>query len=833
VALELTSKTTRLIVESESRLSLTNVGTALAMTKLGAQGVPGPSMEWRGAWSSSASYAYRDAVSYGGASYVALLPNSNATPGVSSSWQLLAAKGDTGSAGATGPAGSTGAAGPAGPTGAAGPKGDTGSAGATGSTGPKGDTGDTGVVSASAPLAYDSGTKSLSISIAQSDVSGLTSALSGKQSTTDKNQPNGYAGLDASGLLPSSAVPPLAITSTFVVTNASDLLSLSAQEGDVGVVTSASETYIRNAGTSGTLSDWTKLRTPPDSVTSVNGQTGTVLLTSGDVGAAASSHSHAIGDLPVASSGTSSSTQVVRADDSRLSNSRTPTSHASSHATAGSDAIAPSSIGAASTSAANTFTAAQEVTTSGVVSTILFTLSKIGEAVKRFTITAAGVLSWSDGTNAADVTLYKDGSAARLRTSGSFEIDGNAGGAGLMVRNSNGAWLRGSTTGGSALFVGVAGDAASARFTVDNSGRHLWGDGTVVPADTSLQRTAAGTLQTLGRFDAARLVVTPVPFPATLTIPVSGTTGTLAAGTYFYAVTSLDARGIESVPVVTSVTITAGQIPSLTWTAVSGTTGYRVYRNSSANAATFGASSFLRSVASGTVTTTDDGATALTTGTPTFGTVSLPNARVILGGTTPASAQDGSTPAGGIEFDLSGVSGSSKRMGLSANPTGNLPRPIVTAVYDGSRLDTWLGPNVGTSTVRETVLAAATYGYVTLANAIHLPYRTQSTTTAYSLEAKDHTFDARHTSGTLPVTLPPAGFVSAPTTAQGSGALSAAGQAGGPASGRVYVVKNSGTGVTTITGQSGQLIDGQTTITLSQQYQSVTLQSTGTGWIIL
>jgi hypothetical protein len=63
--------------------------------------------------------------------------------------------------------------------------------------------------------------------------------------------------------------------------------------------------------------------------------------------------------------------------------------------------------------------------------------------------------------------------------------------------------------------------------------------------------------------------------------------------------------------------------------------------------------------------------------------------------------------------------------------------------------------------------------------------------------------------------------------------LSAAGQAGGPASGRVYVVKNSGTGVTTITGQSGQLIDGQTTITLSQQYQSVTLQSTGTGWIIL
>ncbi len=64
-------------------------------------------------------------------------------------------------------------------------------------------------------------------------------------------------------------------------------------------------------------------------------------------GKANTSHTHAIGDLPVASSGTSNTTQVVRADDSRLSNSRTPTAHASTHATAGSDPIAPADIGAA------------------------------------------------------------------------------------------------------------------------------------------------------------------------------------------------------------------------------------------------------------------------------------------------------------------------------------------------------------------------------------------------------------------------------------------------------------------------------------------------------
>ena len=39
------------------------------------------------------------------------------------------------------------------------------------------------------------------------------------------------------------------------------------------------------------------------------------------------SHTHAVGDLPVATDGESNSAKIVRADDSRLSNARTPTSH--------------------------------------------------------------------------------------------------------------------------------------------------------------------------------------------------------------------------------------------------------------------------------------------------------------------------------------------------------------------------------------------------------------------------------------------------------------------------------------------------------------------------
>lgn len=67
-----------------------------------------------------------------------------------------------GTAGIQGPQGPTGATGA---TGATGPAGATGATGATGPQGPKGDTGDSGVAYATSPLAYDSGTKTISIDL--------------------------------------------------------------------------------------------------------------------------------------------------------------------------------------------------------------------------------------------------------------------------------------------------------------------------------------------------------------------------------------------------------------------------------------------------------------------------------------------------------------------------------------------------------------------------------------------------------------------------------------------------------------------------------------------
>jgi hypothetical protein len=50
--------------------------------------------------------------------------------------------------------------------------------------------------------------------------------------------------------------------------------------------------------------------------------------------------------------------------------------------------------------------------------------------------------------------------------------------------------------------------------------------------------------------------------------------------------------------------------------------------------------------------------------------------------------------------------------------------------------------------------------------------------------------------------------------------------------GRVYNIKNTGTGVITVATTSSQLIDDVTTITL-EQWEDLTVQSTNAGWIII
>lgn len=110
-----------------------------------------------------------------------------------------------------------------------------------------------------------------------------TGTLPGVELSSNKNVANGYAGLDASGLINSAQLPALAITSTTVVANPAEQLALNAQEGDIAIRSDENQNYIHNGGVTGTLSDWTLLLTPTDTVLSVNGQTGVVSLASTDL----------------------------------------------------------------------------------------------------------------------------------------------------------------------------------------------------------------------------------------------------------------------------------------------------------------------------------------------------------------------------------------------------------------------------------------------------------------------------------------------------------------------------------------------------------------------
>lgn len=102
--------------------------------------------------------------------------------------------------------------------------------------------------------------------------------------SSEKGAANGVATLNASGKLPNSQVPAIAITDTFVVASQAAMLALStAETGDVAVRTDEGKSYILAGADYSVLGDWQELLTPVSPVQSVNGQTGTVVLDSDDI----------------------------------------------------------------------------------------------------------------------------------------------------------------------------------------------------------------------------------------------------------------------------------------------------------------------------------------------------------------------------------------------------------------------------------------------------------------------------------------------------------------------------------------------------------------------
>ena len=105
-----------------------------------------------------------------------------------------------------------------------------------------------------------------------------------KLNATLKGAVNGLAELGADGKIPSAQLPAIAITDTFVVASQAAMLALSSAEvGDVAVRTDLNKSFILKEAGYGTLGNWQELLTPTDSVFSVNGQVGTVVLDTDDL----------------------------------------------------------------------------------------------------------------------------------------------------------------------------------------------------------------------------------------------------------------------------------------------------------------------------------------------------------------------------------------------------------------------------------------------------------------------------------------------------------------------------------------------------------------------
>lgn len=125
------------------------------------------------------------------------------------------------------------------------------------------------------------------VTVAESQVTGLSAALAAKIPATEKASAGGVATLDAGGKIPSAQLSALAISEVFSVASQAAMLALTAQRGDLAIRTDLDPdgVFILTTDAPGTLADWVQI-TAPGAVVSVNGQTGVVSLVKADVGLA-------------------------------------------------------------------------------------------------------------------------------------------------------------------------------------------------------------------------------------------------------------------------------------------------------------------------------------------------------------------------------------------------------------------------------------------------------------------------------------------------------------------------------------------------------------------
>lgn len=85
------------------------------------------------------------------------------------------------------------------------------------------------------------------------------------------------------GYIDGSIIPAIAIMDIFEISSESAMLATTAQQGDIAVRSDINKTFILKQSPASTLSNWVELKTPTDTVLSVNGQTGVITLTTSNI----------------------------------------------------------------------------------------------------------------------------------------------------------------------------------------------------------------------------------------------------------------------------------------------------------------------------------------------------------------------------------------------------------------------------------------------------------------------------------------------------------------------------------------------------------------------
>ena len=117
------------------------------------------------------------------------------------------------------------------------------------------------------------------------DTASLSNRINLKLDASLLGVANGAASLNASGIIPSSQLAPLTLSSTSVVASATDMISLSgATVGSIAIRTDINKNFVLSATPASILSNWVELLTPAAPVQTVNGYTGTINLSKSDIG---------------------------------------------------------------------------------------------------------------------------------------------------------------------------------------------------------------------------------------------------------------------------------------------------------------------------------------------------------------------------------------------------------------------------------------------------------------------------------------------------------------------------------------------------------------------